>query len=280
MVELTEAGESLLNSLSGETPAKAEKKVDDFVSPVEDEGPPVAGRESALKADPVDPETGAVRDLKTDESPLDLEQLYKTKVNVDDGEETLSVTVGELKDMYRELHQVKTKTSEIDKARDEFGREQLLARQEFDAMVAMLPPDVVTDEFREQTRQRMHDHITAEKVKMLKVVPEWSDPQAAADDQRLISKHAAKYGFSAHEIGLISDHRMLKYLLDNARQEQRLETVVAKEQEQKAQKPGPKPGRRSRDDKIADIKAAAREGKISQREAAGRVLTEALARKD
>lgn len=276
MAELSEAGQGLINGLVGESPEPKPQKVDDFVAPVEDEGPPVPGSESPLRADPVDPETGEVRDLKPDESPLDLKQLYKTEVHVDNGEETLTVTVGELKDMYRELHQVKNTRSETETARDEFAREQMIARQEFDAMVALLPQDAVTDEFREQTRERMQAHLGAETAKLMRIVPEWGDPQAAADDHRLIAKHAANYGFSADEIAMISDHRMVKYLLDNARKEQRLGEVVAKQADPKAQKPTPKPGPRSKGDKLADIKQAVADGKLSKREAAGQVLTEAL----
>jgi hypothetical protein len=249
MPELTEAGQTLFDSLTGESPPPAPATTTDFVAPIVDKGPPVYEGETSLQPDPVDPETGKVLDLKSDEKPLE-----------------------ELKDQYRELQQVKQKASETDAARDEFGREQLLARQEFDAMVAMLPPDALTDEFRAQTRERIQQHVRAETVKMLKIVPEWSDPQAADDDRRLIQKHAAKWGFNAAEIGLISDHRMLKYLLDNARAEVRLEGVKLKQAEPKAMAPTAKPGRRSGADKLADLKAAAREGRMSKREAAGQVL--------
>lgn len=272
MPELTEAGQTLFDSLTGESPPPAPATTTDFVAPIVDKGPPVYEGETSLQPDPVDPETGKVLDLKSDESPLDLDKLYKTKIHVDAGEETLAVTIGELKDQYRELQQVKQKASETDAARDEFGREQLLARQEFDAMVAMLPPEALTDEFRAQTRERIQQHVRAETVKMLKIVPEWSDPQAADDDRRLIQKHAAKWGFNAAEIGLISDHRMLKYLLDNARAEVRLEGVKLKQAEPKAMAPTAKPGARSKADKLADLKAAAREGRMTKREAAGQVL--------
>jgi hypothetical protein len=180
--------------------------------------------------------------------------------------------------MYSELVSVKTKVSETDRARDDFFREQMVARQELDAMTAMFPAEMQTDEFRAQARQRIKTHETQETVKLLRIVPEWSDPQQASDDRRMITKHAAKYGFQAAEIGMISDHRMLKYLLDNARSELSLESVKVVETPSKAMAPTSKAGRKSSNQKIADIKTAAREGRLTKREAAGRVLTEALSR--
>jgi len=271
---LNKAGQGLFDGLTDESPSKLTDESHHEVPGANE--PRTLPDESPLQRDPIDPETGRPIGGKPDESPLDLEKLYKTKVHIEDGEEHIAVTVGELKDMYRELHQVKNKASETDKARDEFGREQLLARQEFDAMVAMLPPDALTDEFRASTRERIQQHVRAETVKMLRIVPEWSDPQQADDDRRLINKHAAKYGFSAHEVGLISDHRMLKYLLDNARTEVRLDGVKLKQAETKAMSPTAKPGARSKSDKLADISAAAREGRMSKREAQGQILREAL----
>lgn len=263
-----------MQGLAGESPPPAPVTTD-FVTPVQDDGPAGKPTETMVKPDPVDPETGKVLDLKPDESPLDLEKLYKTKLNVGDGE---TVTISQLKDMYTELTQVKTKASEHDQARDDFGREQLLARQEFDAMVALLPADAQTPEFRAAAQDRIKAHQAAETVKMLKVVPEWSDPQQAADDQRMINKHAAGYGFSAAEIGLISDHRMLKYLRDNARRELRLANVELTTPAPKAMTPTPAKGKRSKGEKFADIKSAAAKGEMSKRVAAGQVLAEALSK--
>ena len=276
--ELTEAGQGLMQGLTGEIPAAKPATTTDYVQPIADEGPRGKPQETVTQPDPVDPETGEVLDLKSDESPLDLKTLYKAKVHVDHDGESIAVTVGELKDMYSDLIAVKTKASETETARDEFGREQLLARQEFDAMVAMLPPEARSPEFLAATQQRIQQHNRAETVKLLKIVPEWSDPQQVADDQRLINKHASRYGFSAAEISLISDHRMLKYLRDNARAEMRLANVELKQAEPKAMAPTQKRGRRTGSDTIADIKTAAAEGKVSKRVAAGQVLVEALKR--
>ena len=69
--------------------------------------------------------------------------------------------------------------------------------------------------------------LDLEAVRVLDVIPEWSDDDVQRADLAEIGDHMEQYGFDKGHIDQIVDHRMLRYMRDNLRRMKLVERALA-----------------------------------------------------
>lgn len=151
--------------------------------------------------------------------------LYGLKLPMPDGAEP--VTLGELKDAWRDAATLESARAEVTKQRGEWHADQLRAQRELDTLIAAIPPDAVRPELRQAVERVNRERISRETEALLRAVPEWSDAQAVKADLSAITAHLQGYGITAADLEQVTDHRLLRYFRDQARLAAKLATKPA-----------------------------------------------------
>lgn len=76
--------------------------------------------------------------------------------------------------------------------------------------------DAARAEYQAMQERTMAARVEAERVALIKAVPEWGDQARFVEDGKKIVEAGKSYGFSDQEIGGVIDHRMLLILRDAA----------------------------------------------------------------
>jgi len=236
-------------------------------------GKPVEKPDSGLAAAPseapsptetqADPEAGAPElTPKAIAETLGLkpsELFERMRIPVDGGD---PLTLEEFKASGKELRGLKAAQDELAESKVTFENNVMLQRQTLKKAMERLSPDALTPELIAHVQEEQQQHITTERAALHNVRPDLRDPAKWDQTRELLVTHLKPYGFSAIEIDSISDHRLAKYVIDNAERMQRVEKLNADgievETPPKLQAPSKEPARASQ---RAKDKPAAKPGK-------------------
>ena len=69
--------------------------------------------------------------------------------------------------------------------------------------------------------------LDREAVRVVDVIPEWSNDETKRADLDSIGEHMEQYGFDKDHIDQIADHRMLRYMRDNFKRMKLVEKALA-----------------------------------------------------
>lgn len=187
------------------------------------------------------PETAEAEDTPQDEAaePTEPGQVdYDLEVPMPDGMENM--TVGQLKDHYRDHQDLETERADWEAHQNEQQLELMAARRQLVELADMLKD--VKPEVIDHVQQMIQRDGEQEAELLLKTFPKWADPdvKAAARAEQLAT--FKDYGFSEWEYSSIEDHRVIKALHDLTQFRKREAAGKAKREELKSTPPkGQKP---------------------------------------
>ena len=88
--------------------------------------------------------------------------------------------------------------------------------------------DKANKESQEETYRNMTAQIEEGRKALAEQVPEWTDEKVAADDRAAMLKNAQRLGFSADEIGAVTDYRIILLLREAMLHNKQAETIKKK----------------------------------------------------
>jgi hypothetical protein len=193
-----------------------------------------SSREAAPSADlpPADPE-GEEGSGEPELNPTSLaeklglkpEELFsRLKIPVDEGE---PLTLEEFKDAGKELRGLKAAQGEFAEQKVAHENSVMMQRQILGRALAKVPPQYLTEDVIAEVQQEQAAYVEGERLKLLAVRPDLKDPAKWNSTQEALVEHLTPYGFMQVEIENLHDHRMRKYVIDNAEREQRVKKLNA-----------------------------------------------------
>ena len=190
--------------------------------------------------------------------------LYDVEISLAEGREP--VTLGEMKDAYQDQAALTEKVDALAERESKSTNKMMQARRQLEELVQLLPEGIPPEMVARA------EALDAEKVKteqrlILEVIPEWGNAAQLAADSKLIRAHLLPYGFTDSEIGMIQDHRLAKYVLDQAKREQRVtdagKSADSKKTSTNTGKRGARRGPKAdRMQKLHEIAKSGRDGQI------------------
>lgn len=150
------------------------------------------------------------------------ELFAQLRIPVDDGE---SLSLEEFKDNGKGLRDVITARNEVAEEKVAFENQVMLQRQTLQAAIGKIPKDVLTPELIEGVQQEHKQYVSAERIALQQIRPDLKDPAKWGSVRDLLITHLKPYGFYAIEVDAIIDHRLAKYVIDNAEREQRIAQI-------------------------------------------------------
>lgn len=152
-------------------------------------------------------------------------ELFDTlKIPVDGGD---ALTLSEFKDAGKELRTVRQAQHELAEKQVAFENGVMLQRQQLQAAIGKIPPDLLTPEMIADVQSEHQTAVDTERAALFKVRPELSDPGKWSTMRGLLVEHLKPYGFHAIEVDGIIDHRLAKYVIDNAERAIRIKALEA-----------------------------------------------------
>lgn len=88
--------------------------------------------------------------------------------------------------------------------------------------------DKANKESQEESYRNMTAQIEEGRKALAEQVPEWTDEKVAADDRAAMLKNAQRLGFSADEIGAVTDYRIILLLREAMLHNKQAETIKKK----------------------------------------------------
>ena len=207
------------------------------------EAAPTTDVPSAL-APPAIPEAGADGLTPTavaEKLGIKPDKLFKDmRIPIDDGE---PLTLEEFKGAGKELRGLKAAQHELAEEKVTFENSVMLQKQTLEKTLAKIPAELLTPEMVAEVQQEQRDTINRERTALHTIRPDLKDPAKWNATRELLVTHLAPYGFKTIEVDSIIDHRLAKYVIDNAEREQRVQALAADalQPEQPGRKPSQKP---------------------------------------
>ena len=159
------------------------------------------------------------------------ELFERLRIPVDGGD---ALTLEEFKGAGKDLRGVRQAQHELAENKAAFENATMLQRQQLQAAIGKIPPELLTPEMIADVQAEQKDTIATERAALLQVRPDLSESGKWAETRALLVEHLAPYGFNAIEVDGIIDHRLAKYVIDNAERAQRLKALQAEGLEPKA----------------------------------------------
>ncbi len=163
-------------------------------------------------------------------------------IPVDGGE---PLTLEEFKADGQGLRGLKAAQHELAEEKVQFENSVMAQKQTLQAAIAKIPPDALTGEMIAEVQAEHQDTIKRERASLIQIRPDLKDPAVWNATRDLLIGHLQPYGFKPIEVDSIVDHRLAKYVIDNAEREKRLKELDADSLEvskpQKLARPSPKP---------------------------------------
>ena len=147
-------------------------------------------------------------------------ELFETlKIPVDGGD---SMTLGEFKDAGKELRTVRQTQDELAEAKVAHENSVMLQRQQLTAAIGKIPPGLLTQDMVLEVQADHARYVQTERAALIEVRPELNEPAKWSATRTMLIEHLKPYGFHSIEIDGIIDHRLAKYIIDNAERSQRI----------------------------------------------------------
>jgi hypothetical protein len=164
-----------------------------------------------------------------EEAGVPLKRIYDAQVDTGiEGEEP--VTVGTLKDHYRQTRDFQTQKDEFDHQQDTMQTEILAARSQVQGIADRLASIVGQETFQRilgdvQTDQRKV--VEQSKKQLLEWYPQWTDVNVMQRDRERIERALGSYGWSKHDVASIADARIVKFIMDSVKLRERYDRLKA-----------------------------------------------------
>ena len=175
---------------------------------------------------------------------LKPEELFtRFKIPVDEGD---PLTLEEFKDAGKELRGLKAAQDEFAEQKVAHENAVMTQRQILQRALAKVPPQFLTEDVISEVQHEQAKYIEEERAKLLAVRPDLKNPAKWTSTQEAVIEHLTPYGFMQVEIENLHDHRMRKYVIDNAEREARVKKLDAdgiQVEEPKLQAPSQSPAK-------------------------------------
>ncbi len=145
-------------------------------------------------------------------------------IPVDGGE---PLTLEEFKADGQGLRGLKAAQHELAEEKVQFENSVMAQKQTLQAAIAKIPPDALTGEMIAEVQSEHQDTIKRERAALIGIRPDLKDPAVWNATRDLLVGHLQPYGFKPIEVDSIVDHRLAKYVIDNAEREKRLKELDA-----------------------------------------------------
>ena len=140
--------------------------------------------------------------------------LFKAlKIPVDGGD---PLTLEEFKAAGKQLRGVRDAQSDLAEKRVAFENETMTQRQMLSGMLAKIPADLLTDDLVAGVQMEHQQYVEGERKSLLAIRPDLNDQAKWSGVRSMIVEHLRPYGFRDAEVDGIIDHRLAKYVIDNA----------------------------------------------------------------
>jgi hypothetical protein len=235
--------------------------------------------EPATDAAPPAPETGAQAEPAA-ETPLDVAaiaeklgvdpaKLYEVRIPLADGAEP--VTLGQLKDAYRDAQALERERSELTEQRGHWHADQLRQQRELETILAAIKPDAVDPKLAQAVQAVNRERASREAEALFRTIPTWVDEKAREADLVQIVAHLKPYGITRQDLDAVTDHRILRVLRDKALDAAKLTATPAPKPAQKGAAPR-KAAQPSPAQAHGQLKAAVTKGHMRPVDAVARIL--------
>ena len=217
-----ESIEQVANLLRGEPAGTPEPETPSSVAAA-----PTTDVPSAL-APPADPEAGAdelTPKAIAERLGITPDKLFTgMKIPVDGGE---PLTLEEFKASGKGLRELTAAQHEFAEKKVAFENSVMTQKQTLEAAIAKIPAEALTGEMIAEVRAEHQDTIKRERAALITIRPDLKDPAKWNATRDLLVTHLQPYGFKEIEVDSIVDHRLAKYVIDNAEREKRLRELDA-----------------------------------------------------
>lgn len=171
---------------------------------------------------------------------LEVSDLYELEIPLEavNGEKVgKTLTLGQLKDSQAKQSDLETRSAVFEEAKAKAENELLRARQQLQEIVAQLPKGAIKPELIARMNAETEAYRRAESERLAEAIPDWDDGGKREADRAVILEHMGEYGYGPQAFDGIIDHRMVKYVRDNALRWRRMNEALAKVTEVKPKPP-------------------------------------------
>jgi hypothetical protein len=152
------------------------------------------------------------------------ELFTQMRIPVDGGE---PLTLEDFKANGKELRGLKAAQNELAEEKVTFENSVMLQRQTLEKTLAKIPPELLTKEMISEVQAEHAEAVDRERIQLHTIRPDLKDPAKWNATRELLITHLAPYGFHVVEVDSIIDHRLAKYVIDNAEREARIKALDA-----------------------------------------------------
>ena len=197
---------------------------------------------------------------------VEVKDLYATEVPLAFGLEPM--TIGQMKDQFQDLKTVQGKQDKYETERVTFENDMMRTRQVMAAMFDKIPPEIA-QAARAEAESDYRDTLSRERSALIESIPEFSDPVKYQTSIKGMTGLVKEYGFSAHELGNVIDHRLVKMIKDYSELKNRVTTAetagkrVINSPRKPAGKVSKPNAKAARDDLVNRAKAGDRSAQVS-----------------
>ena len=157
--------------------------------------------------------------------------LFKDlKIPVDGGD---PLSLEEFKSAGKQLRDVRDAQADLAEKRVAFENETMTQRQTLQGMLAKIPGELLTDDLVAGVQVEHQAYVEGERKALFGIRPDLQDAAKYSQVRQMLIEHLAPYGFRDVEVDGIIDHRLAKYVIDNAERQ-----IRVKELEKSAEKGG------------------------------------------
>ena len=191
----------------------------------------LAAAPTEAPADPepqADPEAGATEltpKAVAETLGITPDELFtKLRVPIDGGE---PLTLEEFKAAGKGLRELTAAQHEFAEEKVAHENSVMLQKQTLERAIAKIPPESLTGEMIAEVQAEHETTLKRERAALLTIRPELRDPAKWNATRDLLVAHLQPYGFREIEVDAIVDHRLAKYVIDNAEREERIKQLDA-----------------------------------------------------
>lgn len=214
--QLSQISELLRQGLS-------DKEIDDEMSDDESSGESGEGGERQTVKLDKPPET---LDQLAEATGLKVEDLYKLAIP-DGAQEGKTHTLGELKDAATKVNGLEVKELELEEQHSQREAKLNRMQSELAELFQAIPEQFRTKELVEKISSNHDAKVMREREKALEEIPSWKDETTRNEEIKGIVEHLQDYGLPPSYLASVSDHRLLKYIRENWKRQQRISKTLA-----------------------------------------------------
>lgn len=201
---------------------------------------------------------------------VDPAKLYDARIPLADGAEP--VTLGQLKDAYRDAQALEAARSEVTKARGEWQADQLRQQRELDEILSAIRQDAIDPQLAQAVQKVNRERLSREAEALFRTVPEWTDQKTRDADLVQMVDTLTPYGITRADLDAVTDHRVLRAFRRLAHLERAVKVTTAPKTPPKSAQAPKKAAQPTPGQEFGRLKAAVTQGRVSRVEAVNRIL--------